>query len=101
MSKVSVIAKIPLKPGNRDELVAAFEPMLEQVNKEAGTEIYILCSDQADENLVWVYELYSDSDAMGAHSSSETMVSLLGVVGGLLEGEPGFHILTPIAGKGL
>ncbi len=101
MSKVSVIAKIPLKPGSRDELVAAFEPMLEQVNKEAGTEIYILCSDQADENLVWVYELYSDSDAMGAHSSSETMATLLGVVGGLLEGEPGFHILTPIAGKGL
>ncbi|MDE0067864.1 MAG: putative quinol monooxygenase [Acidimicrobiaceae bacterium] len=101
MSKVSVIAKLPLKPGTRDDLIAAFEPMLEQVNQEAGTEIYILCSDQADENLVWVYELYSDSDAMGAHSSSETMASLLGAVGGLLEGEPGFHILTPIAGKGL
>ena len=48
-----------------------------------------------------MYELYSDYDAMGAHSSSETMAFLRGVVGGLLEGEPGFHILTPITGKGL
>ena len=75
--------------------------MLEQINKEAGTEIYILCLDQADENLVWLYELYTDSDAMGAHSSSEAMAALLGVIGGLLDGEPGLHILTPVAGKGL
>ena len=45
MSKVSVIAKLPLKPGTKDDLIAAFEPMLEQVKEEAGTEIYILWSD--------------------------------------------------------
>lgn len=101
MSKVSVIARIPLKPGTKGELVAAFTPMLEQVNGEAGTEIYILCEDPADENVVWVYELYSDSEALGAHSSSDAMAALLGVVGGLVEGDPGFHILNPIAGKGL
>ncbi|MCQ3805671.1 MAG: putative quinol monooxygenase [Acidimicrobiaceae bacterium] len=101
MSKVSVIARIPLKPGTKGDLIAAFTPMLEQVNDEAGTEIYILCEDRADENVVWVYELYSDSEALDAHSSSDAMAALLGVVGGLVDGDPGFHILNPIAGKGL
>ncbi len=101
MSRVSVIARIPLKPGTKGELLAAFTPMLDQVNNEAGTEIYILSEDPADDNVVWVFELYSDSDALAAHSSSDAMAALLGVVGGLVEGEPGFHILNPIAGKGL
>lgn len=101
MSKVSIIAKIPLKPGTKGELIAAFTPMLEQVNKEAGTEIYILCENQADENVVWVYELYRDSRAMEEHSSSDAMAKMLGAVGGLVEGDSEFHILSPIAGKGL
>lgn len=101
MSKVTVIARIPLKPGTKGELLEAFTPMLEQVNDEAGTEIYILCEDPADDDVVWVYELYSDSEALNAHSSSDAMSALFGVVGGLVEGEPGLHILNPIAGKGL
>ncbi len=101
MSKVSIIAKIPLKPGTKGELIAAFTPMLEQVNKEAGTEIYILCENQTDENVVWVYELYRDSRAMEEHSSSDAMAKMLGAVGGLVEGDSEFHILSPIAGKGL
>jgi len=75
--------------------------MLEQVNTEAGTEIYILNEDQADENLVWVYELYRDSDSFGEHTSSDAMAALLGALRDLLDGDAGLHMLTPIAGKGL
>jgi len=101
MSKVSVIAKLPTAPGKRDELVAAFGPMMEAVNDEAGTEIYILGLDQADEDVAWVYELYTDSDSMGAHSGSDAMAALIGQLGDLLGGGPEFHILTPAIGKGL
>lgn len=101
MSKVALIAKLPTKPGKRDDLVAAFAPMLEAVNEEAGTELYILNLDQGDENVTWVYELYTDSDGMTAHSSSETMASLFGALGDLLDGSPDLIMLQPVGGKGL
>jgi (4S)-4-hydroxy-5-phosphonooxypentane-2,3-dione isomerase len=101
MSKVSLIAKIPTKPGRRDDLVAAFGPMIDAVNEEAGTEVYILNLDDGDENVSWVYELYTDADAMGVHSSSEAMGALFGALGDLIDGSPDLIMLTPVAGKGL
>ncbi|MDG2027441.1 MAG: putative quinol monooxygenase [Acidimicrobiales bacterium] len=101
MSKVSLIAKLPTKPGKRDDLVTAFGPMLDAVNDEAGTEVYILNLDNGDENVTWVYELYSDTEAMGVHSGSDTMAALFGAIGDLLDGAPELIMTTPVAGKGL
>jgi quinol monooxygenase YgiN len=101
MSKVAMIVKLPCKPGKRDELVAAFAPMMENVNSEAGTEIYILSLDTADEDVAWVYELYTDNDALTAHSGSDTMATLIGALGDTLGGAPDFLMTTPVSGKGL
>ena len=101
MSKVSLIAKLPTKPGKRDDLVAAFGPMMEAVNEEAGTEVYILNLDNGDENVAWVYELYTDADAMGLHGGSDAMAALFGALGDLLDGAPELIMTTPVAGKGL
>lgn len=100
MSKVSLIAKIPLQPGKRDDFVTAFTPMIEAVNDEAGTEIYVLNFQDDDENVVWVYELYTDADAMAAHSSSDAMAALMGELGDLVGGVPELIACTPVAGKG-
>ena len=101
MSKVSLIAKLPTKPGRRDELVAAFSNMIEAVNEEAGTEVYILNLDNGDENLAWVYELYTDADEMGVNSSSDAMAAMFGALGDLLDGAPDLIMTTPVMGKGL
>ncbi len=101
MAKTSLIAKLPLKPGTRDQLVAAFAPMIEQVNAEPGTEFYVLNLDDADENVVWVYELYTDADALAAHSSSDAMAALFGTIGDLIDGAPELIKTTPVLGKGL
>lgn len=101
MSKVSLIAKLPTKPGKRDELVSAFGPMMEAVNAEAGTELYILNLDNGDENVAWVYELYADGDSMALHGGSDAMAALFGALGDLLDGAPELIMTTPVAGKGL
>ena len=101
MAKSSLIVKLPVKAGKRDELVTAFAPMLEQVNAEAGTEFYVLHLDDNDEDVAWVYELYTDTDAMAAHSSSDVMAALFGAIGDLLDGAPDLIQVTPVGGKGL
>jgi quinol monooxygenase YgiN len=101
MSKTALIARLPSAEGKRDELVAAFQPMLDHVNSEAGTEVYILHLDDGDENLVWVYERYVDADALAVHGGSDAMKALFGEIGPLMGGAPELIAMTPVGGKGL
>ena len=48
-----------------------------------------------------MYELYTDDDALGAHSSSEAMGALFGAIGDLL-GEPPLLVMArPVEAEGL
>jgi quinol monooxygenase YgiN len=101
MSKVSLIAKLPLKAEKKADFLEKFDGMMNEVAGEAGTEIYILNFEQANENIAWVYELYTDDAAMATHSSSDAMAALIGALGDLLDGAPEMIVTTPHVGKGL
>lgn len=100
MAKTGLIARLPTQPGRRDEVIATFDAMLTQVAGEHGTEHYIVSKDSGDENLLWVWELYSDDEAMAAHSSSDAMKALLKTMGVLLDDGVGLHVVKPVRAKG-
>ncbi|HUW03634.1 MAG TPA: putative quinol monooxygenase [Acidimicrobiales bacterium] len=101
MSKIAVVAKLTAAEGKRDDLVAAMGPMMEAAQAEAGTEVYALHTDLGDENAVWLYELYTDSAALDAHSSSEAMAAFGASLGGLLDGALEIMLLDPVSSTGL
>jgi quinol monooxygenase YgiN len=101
MAKTSMFVKLSAQDGKRDDLLAALDRMLVAVNEEAGTEIYAFNLDTTDDNAIWIYELYTDADALAAHSSSDAMATLLGEVGGLLGDAPLMVTTTPVSGKGI
>ena len=102
MSKVAAVAKLPAAEGKRDELIKIMEPLVENANNEPGTEVYILCLDNKDENVIWFFELYTDNDALAAHSGSDTMKAVMGQLGGgVLAGRPELNILTPHLAAGV
>jgi quinol monooxygenase YgiN len=101
MSKVIVLAKIPIQDGKRAEVIAGMAPMMEHVETEAGTLQYILCEDSGDDNAVWVYEVYADQAAFDAHSGSDVMKALGASIGPFLSGRPELTFLSPVRGKGL
>ncbi len=101
MSKVALIAKLPSAPGRRDDLAAALAPLLTAVEAERGTIQYILHDDAGDADVLWIYELYTDEDALDAHGSSEAMRAVGGQLGALLGGAPELTRLVPRGGKGL
>jgi quinol monooxygenase YgiN len=101
MSKVSILAKLPLRPGTRDEFVAAFSQMFPVVDGEEGTLIYTLHLDAKDEDLVWVYEMYASDEALAAHSGSDGMKAGLAAFGGFIAGPAELIRMTPVGGKGL
>jgi quinol monooxygenase YgiN len=83
--KVAQIARMVAKPGRRDELIAALEPVFPKAEREPGTELYVMLvnartlensgngdadtevvvTDHPDE--VWFFELYDDERAVKAH----------------------------------
>jgi quinol monooxygenase YgiN len=101
MSKVSLIAKLPLKADKKADFLEKFDAMMQAVAGEDGTEIYILNFEQANENIAWIYELYTDAEAMGIHSGSDAMADLIGAMGDILDGAPEMIMTVPHVGKGL
>jgi quinol monooxygenase YgiN len=63
MPKVALLSRVKAKQGKAGELIAAFRPVFEQVEKEPGTLLYVLHRSKDDPDLFWVSELYADDDA--------------------------------------
>ena len=102
MTQTSVFVKLTARPGSRDAVVAALETMLPTVQDEAGTLVYSFHLDASNEDVVWVFELYTDGDALGVHAGSPAMAELIGSFGDLLGAPAEMSLATPTAnGKGL
>ena len=102
MTQTSVFVKLTAKPGKRDEVIENLERMLPTVKEEAGTLVYSFHRDAANEDVVWVFELYTDGDALGVHAGSPAMAELIGSFGDILGAPAEMSLATPTAdGKGL
>jgi quinol monooxygenase YgiN len=85
MPKVSLLAKFRAKEGKADDLIAAFQPLFEQVEKEPGTLLYVMNRSKEDPNLFWFSELYEDDAAFASHSGSEAMANAVPILGPLID----------------
>lgn len=101
MPKVAVIAKITALPGKRDELVAVLAELITATNDESGTLLYAMNTEKANADAVWFYELYTDDDALGSHSTSDAMKAVGKKLAGVVGGPPELYVLDPVGGKGL
>jgi quinol monooxygenase YgiN len=101
MSKIAVIAKLPVQPGKADEFVEAFSTMFPVVADEPGTEVYVLHRDARDDHLFYVYELYADRAALDTHGSSDGMQAAMAAFGPLLAEGVELIRLEPVRGEGV
>jgi quinol monooxygenase YgiN len=100
MAKVAIFAKMIALPGKLDELVEAAEALVATAGVEPGTEVYTL-NVARDQGVLWFYELYTDADAVAAHSQSDRMKEFGAKLAELAEPKPEVHLVTPLAAKGL
>ena len=70
MSNIAVIAKITAQPGKRADVVAGMASMIDHVETEPGTRRLHLLEDQADADVMWVYEEYTDQAALDATAAA-------------------------------
>jgi quinol monooxygenase YgiN len=101
MSKVAVLAKMVAQDGKRDEAVTKLQALVDHVASEGGTEVYAMHTSDADPNVIWFYELYTDADALGTHGTSDMMKQIGGSLRDVMAARPEITMLTPVAAKGL
>ena len=102
MAKPALLAKLTAKEGQRDALLAVIADLgMKNVSGEPGTEIYAAHKDQGDENVVWFYEMYTDSDALAAHGGSDQMKAFGMATKEFTASRPELIFLEPVSAKGL
>jgi len=93
-----LIAKLTAVPGKRDELIAVLK---DGTKSMPGCLSYILAKDSADENVLWVSEIW---DSQASHDASLTLSA---VKNAMAQGKPliaAFErvaVTNPIEGVGL
>ena len=100
MSQVSLLARFTAKEGKGDEIVAAFESIIDQVRNEPGTLLYVMNRAKDDPNVFWFAELYADDDAFAAHGASEAMAKAIPTLGPLIA-ESELVVGEPVLAKDL
>ena len=100
MSQVSLLARFTAKEGKGDEIVAAFEPIIDQVRNESGTLLYVMNRAKDNPDVFWFAELYADDDAFAAHGTSEAMADAMPTLGPLIA-ESELVIGEPVLAKDL
>ena len=100
MSQVSLLARFTAKEGKGDEIVAAFEPIIDQVRNEPGTLLYVMNRAKDNPDVFWFAELYADDDAFAAHGTSEAMADAMPTLGPLIA-ESELVIGEPVLAKDL
>lgn len=100
MPKVALLSRVKVKEGKGTELIAAFQPVFELVEREPGTLVYVLHRSKDDPDLFWVSELYADDDAFAAHSKSDAMAAVTPALAELIA-EAELIIGEPVSAKGV
>lgn len=98
--RVGVVAKITSAPGKRPELVEALKNAFTNVDGEPGTLHYILSEDKEDENLLWMWEMYTDQAAVESHMGSPWFKEWGPQLAPFMGGRPELIFVKPIGGKG-
>jgi quinol monooxygenase YgiN len=67
--RVGVIARYPVAPGRRDEVLEAFRIYAEESLAEGSgvAEVFAVNADSEDPDIIWFYEVYADRDSYEAH----------------------------------
>lgn len=93
-----LIGKFTAAAGKRDELSAI---LLEGLKDMPGNLSYVVANDPADENVLWITEVWTDSAAHQASLSIESVQSAIQKGRPLIAGMEQIAVTEPVGGHGI
>ena len=87
MSKVFLFVAIDVQPGKFDEFVAKLSQHASVIRTEAGCELLEIYRDTQKENVVNVWEIWTDRPSWDAHMVNENSKKWQSIASSLVFGE--------------
>ena len=87
MSKIFLFVAIDVRPGKYDEFVSALSKHISVIRTEAGCEFIDIYRDTQKENVVNVWEIWTDRPSWDAHMVNENSKKWQAVASDLVFGE--------------
>jgi quinol monooxygenase YgiN len=97
-SMYGLVVKLTAVPNKRDEMIAILK---ESATAMPGCLSYVLAKDSADENVVWVTEVWESAASHDASLSLPSVKNAMPRVKPLLSNFERIAITTPVWGAGL
>jgi quinol monooxygenase YgiN/quercetin dioxygenase-like cupin family protein len=99
MTKVGRYVKATAKPGQADALAERMLAVAEELRAVPGCELYLVNRSPEDENVVWVTEVWSSQEELGAALAATDREQIQAVLA-LTDGEFERIDVTPLGGVG-
>lgn len=95
----ALINKMTTKPGKRDELVPILLESGAAFNDNPHCLLYIVSKDKKDENVLWVQDVWTDSESHQEAMNQKEMQAYVKQAMPLLEGMPEQIDIELVGGK--
>ncbi len=85
MSTVALVVELEIAPGRKDDFLArAREHRINVLNNEPGCQRFDLLSPEDGGDIVFLYEVYADKDALETHFNTPYMKEYLDDTGPMI-----------------
>ena len=95
--RIGMLVRLNGRPGTRPALLDVLNRYTDRLNaEEPGTEMFMVCVDPDDADLVWLHEWFTDEAAQRAHQASAAFIDMMNEMPELLAKSPGVLRLDPL-----
>ena len=94
--RVGLFVRLSANPGGRTGLLDALHRYADRLAGEPNTEAFVIALDPDDEDVVWLYEWFTDEAGLEAHRLSEPFTELVTEIPELLAAPPGLLRIDPL-----
>jgi len=94
--RVGLFVRLVCRAGGRTAALDAMNRYMDALAGEPGTEAFIVCVDPEAEDVLWLYEWFTDHDALDAHRSSPSFHTMMAELPAALAAPPALIRVDPL-----
>lgn len=94
--RVGLFVRLEAVSGRRPALLDALHRYADELSTEPGTEAFVISLDPENDDVVWLYEWFTDEASLEAHRASDPLSILMGELPELLAQPPGLLRVDPL-----
>ena len=92
----SLLVRLTCQEGMRPAMLEILNTYADGLDEEPGTEMFVVSLDPDDESIVWLYEIFKDTEAEEAHRSSAGFARMMATMPEFLDGPPAVLRMEPL-----